>query len=128
LSTATLAASFAGVPASVARARRFVAAMLAGDHGDLCDAAALVVSELASNAVSHCAKDFTVAIDDGTDVVRVTVTDEGPGRPVIRRPSPTELHGRGLQIVRELSDAWGVELRPDRRGKAVWFELRDRTP
>ncbi len=116
------------MPASVARARRFVASVLAGDHADLCDAAALAVSELASNAVSHCATDFTVMIDDGAGAVRVTVTDEGPGRPVIRRPSPAELHGRGLQIVRELSDAWGVELRPDRRGKAVWFELRDRTP
>lgn len=121
---AIFAARFAGVPASVAEARRFVARSLGGAHAELCDAATVVVSELASNAVLHTSTDFTVSVDEVPGGVRITVTDDGGGRPRLRRPKVTELHGRGLQIVGELADAWGVSRSAAGPGKSVWFELR----
>jgi hypothetical protein len=49
------------------------------------------------------------------------------GRPYPVRRGLMAEHGRGLELVRELSYAWGVTwtggTRPD--GKRVWFELRD---
>ena len=39
-------------------------------------------------------------------------------------PSVSEPHGRGLQIVRELSDEWGITESADDRGKTVWYEVR----
>lgn len=52
------------------------------------------------------------------------MADSGGGQPELRQPSPEELRGRGLQIVRTLSDAWGVAPRPQgAAGKVVWFEF-----
>jgi hypothetical protein len=47
----------------------------------------------------------------------------GPGEPALRSPRPTEPTGRGLQIVRELADHWGVIAAPNANGKTVWFSF-----
>ena len=69
---------------------------------------AVMVSELAANAVRHTGSHFTVTVDRLPDRIRVEVGDSGPGDPVVRAPDPAELSGRGLQIVRALAADWGV--------------------
>jgi anti-sigma regulatory factor (Ser/Thr protein kinase) len=92
----------------------------------LCQTAALLVSELATNAVRHSgAGEFVVEIEFRTDegLVWVGVTDDGPGFPTPRTPPVTAEHGRGLQLVGTLADRWGARRRRDTARKTVWFEL-----
>jgi serine/threonine-protein kinase RsbW len=49
-----------------------------------------------------------VSVDRRARSVRVDVADEGGGAVVFRDPIPTEPTGRGLRIVEQLSDEWGV--------------------
>jgi anti-sigma regulatory factor (Ser/Thr protein kinase) len=114
--------TFPNSASSVRLARRFVSDQLSAIEGDLADAVSLMVSELATNSVRHAGTEFTVAVDTAGHVVRVEITDAGPGTPAPRSPSPTEPSGRGLRIVDDLSDEWGV--REDGAGtKTVWFTV-----
>jgi len=88
--------------------------------------AALVVSELLSNAILHAHPlpgarvQVTWLVDSGS--IEVTVTDGGgPTRPRALRPSMSTLGGRGLGIVEHLSRTWGV--RADDLGRTVWAVL-----
>jgi anti-sigma regulatory factor (Ser/Thr protein kinase) len=80
--------------------------------------AALMVSELVTNALVHGVGTITLRIDLEVDVLRVEVADEGE---VALDPSPTPgAHGGlGLRIVERLADDWGVRDGSTR----VWFEL-----
>jgi anti-sigma regulatory factor (Ser/Thr protein kinase) len=114
---------FPNRPESVTQARRFARSLVDDDPVEIADAVELMVSELATNAVRHAATHFTVRVDrDGLNL-RVAVTDEGPGHPELRSPAPVEPTGRGLQIVRALSDDWGVTALDNGQGKTVWFTL-----
>jgi serine/threonine-protein kinase RsbW len=73
--------------------------------------------------VRHTSSFFSLAVNSSPRTIRVEVTDEGPGLPVVRTPRPTEPHGRGLQVVEMLSDKWGVEKLAGDKGKTVWFEV-----
>jgi hypothetical protein len=57
-------------------------------------------------------------------MVRVEVTDTGRGLPVLRQPAAADLRGRGLVIVKELADEWGVVAQAGQTGKMVWFAVR----
>lgn len=118
-------------PGSPAQARRLTRARLNGWSvcEDTCDTAALVVSELVTNAIVHTASRHIVCeLHDGTDLVRIAVRDEGcaPGQP---HPSddrqPEDEHGRGLLLVDALCDAWGAH--DQCPGLLVWAELPRRT-
>ncbi|WP_343245113.1 ATP-binding protein [Streptomyces sp. SID14478] len=118
-------------PGSAAQARRMTRAHLSGWGAceDTCDAAALVVSELVTNAIVHTASrrihcELHELCDDSGERVRIAVRDEGcmPGdtRPA-GRIAPEEEHGRGLLLVAAVSTAWGAqETGP---GLLVWAEL-----
>ncbi len=80
-----------------------------------------VVSELATNALQAECRRFTVAIDAHHSYLRIAVSDDGPGDPVMQHPGPHSAHGRGLVIVNALSKRWGVER--TRQGKTVWAEF-----
>jgi len=90
---------------------------------DLADDAALVVTELAANAVVHAHSGFTLDLAAGPDVLRISVRDAsplpagpaGPGLPA------APLHGLGA--VDALASRWGVEP-AGHSGKSVWVELR----
>ena len=115
-------------PASVAVARRDLVSELAaaGIHEQAVGDAALVVSELLSNAIRHAAPltgaqvRVTWSLDH--DALRIAVSDAGDGPlPQVTEPAPGAPGGRGLGIVESLSDRWGV-LREDGM-TTVWAQL-----
>ena len=88
--------------------------------------AALVISELLSNALQHGGalhgSGIRVAWDLDTDSVRVSVSDGGGStRPELGQPSPSTTGGRGLRIVARLSRRWGTLC--DNEGTTVWAEV-----
>jgi anti-sigma regulatory factor (Ser/Thr protein kinase) len=109
-------------PESVPDARHFVRDALSAQPREIVEAAELMTSELATNSVRHARSDFELAILLTPRKIRVEVSDHGEGRPVPRSPTTREQSGRGLQIVLQLSDDWGVT--PSDNGKLVWFALQ----
>jgi len=115
-------------PSSVAVARQRLTADLsaAGVFGQAVGDAALVVSELLSNAIKHAwplpGAKLQVAWMMEQGSVEVAVSDGGgPTRPRESRPSRSALGGRGLGIVEQLSRDWGI--RADGIGQTVWAVL-----
>jgi anti-sigma regulatory factor (Ser/Thr protein kinase) len=118
--------SFPAYAASVPTARGYVTDLLDGWPGQLQETAALLASELATNAVRHGGGhdfDVTVRFGPGAQELWVGVTDRGTGSPRARRPPVTDEHGRGLQLVGLLASRWGVRGSRDSDAKTVWFEL-----
>ncbi|HEY0519827.1 MAG TPA: ATP-binding protein [Ilumatobacteraceae bacterium] len=114
--------TFPNRSASVRHARQFVERNLPPVGDDVVMSVLLMVSELATNCIRHASTGFTVDIDVDAARLRVVVTDQGPGAPVVRSPSPSETTGRGLRIVSECSDDWGFAASAD-KGTTVWFIL-----
>jgi two-component sensor histidine kinase len=113
-------------PESVPAAREYVSDLLGGVHPDLCQTAALLVSELVTNAVRHAGGlEFVVEVREFPDQGRlwVGVTDSEAALPVLRTPDVTAEHGRGIQLVSTLADRWGAGRRRSTTEKTVWFEL-----
>lgn len=113
-------------PGSVAQARRLTRARLTHWQvpEDTCDSAALVVSELVTNAIVHTASEHVVCeLHDGDELVRIAVRDEGcaPGEPHPSPQRPDEEHGRGLLLIGSLCRAWGALERGP--GLLVWADL-----
>ncbi len=109
---------------AVAASRRFVGNAVTDLGTDVRDAAVLMVSELATNAIVHAGSGFEVGIERSATSLRVEVTDIGAGEPKLGSPTSSEPHGRGLRIVQELADQWGMDQGPNRLGKTVWYEVR----
>lgn len=110
-----------GELADVPRARSLVAEVLP-DHPSA-DDAALVVTELVTNAVLHGRPPVRVRVT-GTDqdAVRLEVEDAGSDLPVRPRGGPDAMTGRGLGMVAALAGRWGVDT-PSSGGKVVWAEV-----
>ena len=105
-------------------ARRFVTEVLdAIGRDELAERAALLVSEVVTNAVLHGAAPLRVSVEPRNGAVRLAVADGGDGRPEVVDADDDALHGRGMQLVRDLADGWGVEDAADDGGKSVWFDL-----
>ena len=105
------------------RARRFATRTLASWGAEqLEDDVRVVASELATNALLHARTDFTLGLVLDGDRLRLTLADGSTVQPRMRRFDSTEsTTGRGLRMVAELAQAWGVE--KDGVGKAVWCEF-----
>ena len=114
---------FANSPSSVTQARRYVQEHLDGAPPDVADAVAVMTSELATNSIRHAATDFEVAVDRSDGRVRVDVTDRGRGTPVVLDADPTAVSGRGMRIVSQLADDWGVTASRTGDAKTVWFTV-----
>ncbi|MFG2883187.1 ATP-binding protein [Streptomyces sp. NPDC048297] len=117
-------------PGSPAQARRLTRARLAGWSvcADTCDDAALVITELVTNAIVHTASSRVVCeLHDHDDMVRIAVRDEGcaPGEPHPAAQRPDEEHGRGLLLIDTLCRAWGAHEQGP--GLLVWAELARQT-
>lgn len=115
----------AAQPGSVSAARRFVRSALADSDPPptLVEDAALVVTELVSNAVLHAGGPITlhVVVSTGPAAVRIEVEDSSPVPPVLREYGTVASTGRGLNLVARMARRWGVD--PATRGKRVWAEL-----
>ncbi|MFF6874356.1 ATP-binding protein [Streptomyces sp. NPDC012474] len=105
-------------------------------HGtEASDAVALIVSELAANAVTHGrvpGRDFELRLSLLGGSVRVEVTDTHSGPPSppsppgprgVERPGLLDEHGRGLLLVAALADRWEVLERKPAPGKTVRAEV-----
>lgn len=109
------------VPSSAKRAREFVR-----EHATLweCDdpheIAALLTSEVVTNAVTYAAPPLALALWRRHDSVRVEVEDGSSKLPELRETGLDGTGGRGLLIVEALARCWGSDLRDP--GKVVWFE------
>ncbi|NUK54629.1 ATP-binding protein [Streptomyces lunaelactis] len=92
---------------------------------DYSDAAALIVAELAANAVTHArvpGRDFELRLTLCPKTLRIEVSDARADRePAPRPPTPDSETGRGLLLVDALASAWGTADRVV--GKTVWAEL-----
>lgn len=119
---AAKSAVFVPVPQAVAAARRFVTLVLESwGERDLLADAALITSELATNAVRHAVSPFRTVVDRSRAGVRISIADLEPGEVAAGTADPTALAGRGVAIVEALASQWGCYPAPD--GKVVWAEL-----
>jgi hypothetical protein len=128
------------VASSVRSARLFVVDKLQEWRcDDLVDRAALLTSELATNAVVHTGRPYSVRVERRGPRVRVEVEDATPDLPEPRElTDPASLAAAevdgppleaedidlcfsGLGIVDRTASAWGSE--PRDGGKVVWFEV-----
>lgn len=118
----SVTAQFDPLPDSVRAARRFVVTALDRVPEEQADDAALLTSELATNAVIHANSRYTITVKRDGGRVRVEVADMAAGAARRCHYSPTSGTGRGLGMVEDLAHAWGVE-EDAAGGKVVWFEL-----
>lgn len=114
---------FKARPESVGQARTFTTETFT-DWGLLgrAEDIRLCVSELATNALVHGTAPghgFLVKLDADEEVVRLEVHDSRQQHPEARQAASTDTSGRGLILVNELADGWGIQDRTP-LGKMVW--------
>jgi anti-sigma regulatory factor (Ser/Thr protein kinase) len=96
----------------------------------LVDDAAVIVSELVTNALRHGGGAVNGAAHEGVELILwrrsgqvvCAVTDPGTGTPVLVRPDLFGEAGRGPHVVQALSATWGWT-RLDGSRKAVWATM-----
>ncbi|MFJ1549089.1 ATP-binding protein [Streptomyces sp. NPDC088246] len=92
---------------------------------ELSDDAAVIVSELAANAVLHglvAGRDFELRLVALAGTLRIEVSDaRGERGPEPQPLRPGAESGYGLRLVEALAASWGVKDRGV--GKTVWAEL-----
>lgn len=119
-------------PEAVRAARSYVTSVLAAwaIPQDVINMAALLASELATNALTHgtaAGGTFTVEVRSYGCCIGVEVSDGSPAAPVVRAPTSETEHGRGLLLVTEVADSWGYYFGSNHR-KHVWFHMRISDP
>ncbi|MEV0239015.1 ATP-binding protein [Streptomyces sp. NPDC050674] len=117
--------TFPAEPGAVRTARQAVRGQLRDWNLDsLADLAALLVSELVTNALRHATGPIGVRLVRPSGlgaVLLVEVSDPLPDPPRERAARLEDESGRGLHLVASSSRRWGT--RPGTTGKTVWFEL-----
>ncbi len=111
-------------PASVPLARRWLVDQLMINGVDARTAdAALCLSELVANVVTHTQSDIAVDITSERDQpIHVAVSDHSDELPRAVGAKPGQPAGRGLLVVHALASEWGVTPHAQ-GGKTVWFDL-----
>jgi len=118
--------AFPSEPESAAAARHWMEAAAAEVEWDgSVEEAVLCVSELVTNSLRHAGAEVRVTLYRRGAALWVLVKDAGPGSVVRKHALPTDVSGRGLEIVERVSSTWGVMAETD--GKAVWFEMSPST-
>ncbi len=111
-------------PSSVGTARNVAREFVAPWVSDTLRAdAALLVSEVVTNAVLHAGSRVRMELTQIEQVLRVEIFDASFDMPVLTAPDSATSSGRGMHLVDALSTRWGTWPRAD--GKAVWFELEE---
>lgn len=132
--TTSYTGQFVSSPRGARLARRFAVRCMEewgyAAASDVSCAVALVVAELAANAVRHGrvpGRDvgLRLALDPAAGLVRVEVADAASGRRLPTAPPspcPEGESGRGLLLVEALAVRWGSADRYP-LGKTVWAEV-----
>ena len=109
---------------STTQARRFVLSALS-EWGldDLRDTAALLTSEVVTNAVLHARTDVEVTVVRLDEGVAIEVSDGSRRSPVRRIQMDEATTGRGVELLEQLAAQWDVTLHED--GKTVRFTLSE---
>lgn len=121
-----------GIRESVAHARSEVRRWLGNDHPAV-DDAVLATSELVTNAFRHSDArpyDFIgLTVTEAEEMIHVEVRDPGSAfsGPYVRQEPEAE-DGRGLLIVREISQGWGIREHGRGLGRTVWCAIRAAPP
>lgn len=105
------------------RARDFIRGSSAFLTESSRDSAALMVSELVTNAVLHGRPPVVLTVERVRSGVQISVADDHPDGPVLRPPSRKAVAGRGMLVVEALAASWGVRRRPI--GKSIWIRVAD---
>ncbi|MDG4857912.1 ATP-binding protein [Streptomyces sp. T-3] len=139
LTVRTFTQRFSSTPLGARLARRLAARQLHAwglPYGcDTSETVALIVAELAANAVTHGrvpGRDFELRLVLGESALRVEVSDargelRPPGPGGLAAPASDAYCGRGLLLVEALSSRWEVLDRTP-VGKTVRVELDLRRP
>ncbi len=107
---------------SVARLRHFATDAVSIHAPDVDgDTVALLVSEVATNALVHGAGDVRLRVVPQPRGVRVEILDGSSTLPRRRSATLYDEGGRGIALVEAMATAWGSEVTAD--GKKVWFEV-----
>jgi anti-sigma regulatory factor (Ser/Thr protein kinase) len=116
------------IPGSVRIARFHVRTALGfRGLGQYADDAAIITSELVTNAVQHACCDVTETVGvalaraSGSEAVIIAVSDSSTQGPAMRNAPVGSERGLGLQIVESLSVHWGRH--PEPGGKTVFAIL-----
>ena len=110
-------------PRNIALLRRYaVTTCTRLGRSDAVDTVALLVSEVATNAVLHAyGPEVRIRVLALGRCLRVEVVDGSPVLPVQRHAAAGAEGGRGLALVEALAVRWGVDARAT--GKTFWFEV-----
>lgn len=118
--------SFAPDLDAPAAARRALDGFRGQLEEDVIERCALVVTEVVTNSVTHAGLTAAQPIDLNIQVLpgclRIEVTDKGSAGfdLVVTLPNPGQNSGRGLWMVDQLTDRWGVDFT---RSSRVWCEF-----
>ncbi|WP_323874499.1 ATP-binding SpoIIE family protein phosphatase [Streptomyces sp. 3212.3] len=116
----TVSWEFAADPAVVGHARALTTRQLARwqlEH--LADSTELIVSELITNAIRHGSGPVRLRLIRHR-FLTCEVYDTSCSSPRLHHPRTTDVNGRGLFLVAQLSRKWGTRHTPD--GKLIWAE------
>ncbi len=109
-------------PRSATRARQLTREQLTpACPEEAVEVAALLVTELVSNAILHARTDIVLIVDVMPGRVVLRVRDGSDTAPVARGYGPEAATGRGIALVEQLASEWGVD-RSD-EGKEVWCRI-----
>ncbi|WP_432158374.1 MULTISPECIES: ATP-binding protein [unclassified Streptomyces] len=118
--------TFPGDPRALRTARHWIHTTLNGHPHT--DDAALIVTELGTNALTHTASGdgtgtFHVTLTVSELTTTITVTDAGHSKtaPEIQHLSVNATHGRGLGMVAALAD--NITVQGDDSGRTITAEL-----
>jgi serine phosphatase RsbU (regulator of sigma subunit)/anti-sigma regulatory factor (Ser/Thr protein kinase) len=112
------------MPESVKAARDWTRAQLAewGVPEGTGHTVVTCISELITNSVLHAGTESHLGLDLDSGRVSVTVADSGNrGEPLLTGAEAMAVRGRGLSLVKAISDAFGAHRTS--AGTTVWFEV-----
>lgn len=119
--------ALAGTARAASQARESLRALNALLSPETFEDLRLLVSELVANSVRHAGElghrsYVGLKVFASDKLVRVEVRDQGPGfdKETVRNPTPEDPSGRGLFLVDQLAESWGVTKDGE---TCVWFVL-----
>lgn len=89
--------------------------------GGLRDAAQMIVTELATNAVEYVGPPVELCITVRRRVLRIEMSDSSTVLPARRDPLSGAVRGHGLWLIDSLASRWGATA--SKWGKTVWVDL-----